>query len=148
MPIDDNNLFEWKGYLIGPEDTPYKDGIFYFKIKFPQTFPKKGPFIYFTTPIYHCNVNHKNSSPPFSLGYFTSSILRNWKPEYRIKEILIKFFYELFYLENPEVTYDVDKSLMKKKNPKLYEEKKKYFTKKYANAISALKSYKLGFFLQ
>ena len=39
----DNNIFEWKGFLIGPDDTSYKGGIFYFKIKFSQNYPKRAP---------------------------------------------------------------------------------------------------------
>lgn len=42
LPKDDN-IFEWKGYLLGPDDTPYKNGIFNFKIIFPHNFPKKCP---------------------------------------------------------------------------------------------------------
>ena len=29
----DNNIFEWKGFLIGPDDTSYKGGIFYYSTK-------------------------------------------------------------------------------------------------------------------
>ena len=107
LPNDDNNLFEWKGYLIAPDDTNYRDGIFYFKIKFPQDYPKRGPEIIFLTPIYHSNVNHLEQ-PGCSLGHMSISILNWWQSEYRIREILVKFYLATFYLENPEGSYGLE----------------------------------------
>ena len=53
---DEDNPFEWKGSIIGPEDTSYKGGLFYFKIIFPDNYPNSRPEIDFLTPIYHLNI--------------------------------------------------------------------------------------------
>ena len=53
LPSDDN-MFEWKGFLIGPDDTPYKAGIFYFKILFPQNYPKQLSRIHFYNSYIPC----------------------------------------------------------------------------------------------
>ncbi len=100
----DNNIFEWKGFLIGPDDTPYKGGIFNFKILFPRDFPIGGPEIIFLNPIYHLNVNHRKDHcyPP---GHVGISFLNGWNGKMTIREVLIKL-YTIFYLNNHEGAWD------------------------------------------
>lgn len=140
LPRDDN-IFEWRGFLIGPDDTSYKGGIFYFKIIFPYNYPKHGPEIIFLTPIYHANVNHINQSN-MPLGHVSVSFLNFWDEKYKIREILIKL-YTIFYLGNPDSTYGIDSAIEMINNPELFEKKVKYFTKKYANINNALNIYKV-----
>ena len=140
LPRDDN-IFEWKGFLIGPDDTSYKGGIFYFKIKFPQNFPKGRPEIIFLTPIYHVNINHINN-PYCPLGLVSVSFLNFWNEKYKIREILIKLF-TVFYLGNPQSPFGIDRQREMENNPELFEEKVKYFTKKYANINNASNIYKV-----
>ena len=73
----DENIFEWKGNLIGTDDKPYRGGIFHFKILFPNDFPKKAPEVIFLTPIYHLNINHEkpNVKEGEPLGKFCVTIL-------------------------------------------------------------------------
>ena len=61
LPREDK-IFDWRGFLIGPDDTPYKGGIFYFKIEFPENYPNNPPKFIFLTPIYHLNVCHYNDN--------------------------------------------------------------------------------------
>merc|ERR1712164_119195 len=56
---DNNDLFNWQGMVLGPENSPYNDGIFYLTIKFPENYPYKPPRVIFTTKIYHCNIDSK-----------------------------------------------------------------------------------------
>ena len=55
--LNDNDLFTWEAKIIGPENTPYNNGIFKLRIVFPQEYPFKPPKIVFLTKIYHCNIN-------------------------------------------------------------------------------------------
>ena len=141
LPKDDN-IFEWKGYLIGPDDTPYKGGIFNFKISFPNNFPKKAPMIYFLNPIYHVNVKYIKGKflEEEPLGYVSFSILVWWNGKLSIKEVLTKL-YTIFYLNNPDSPYGIDRAEEFRKNRNLFDKKVEYFTKKYANPISASKIY-------
>ena len=56
FPIDEKNIYKWHCIIMGPEDTPYQGGVFFFDIDFPVTYPIKGPRIEIKTPIYHPNV--------------------------------------------------------------------------------------------
>ena len=131
---EQNNIFEWEVMVIGPKNTSYKGGLFYLSIKFPFDYPEHGPEICFKTPIYHINVNSIKSNLPGAepVGNICKSILKSWEPEDKIREFLMDF-YPIFRRVNPESAYCVERVDEFKLNRSLYEEKIKYFTKKYAN---------------
>ena len=104
------------------------------EIDFPDNYPEKPPEIFFTTPIYHINVNpfkpKGNEETIGNLGHISLNMLNFWKPEYTIKEVIIHLFY-LFYKPNPNCGYGLERVYEFKENKNLYEQKIKYFTKKY-----------------
>ena len=57
-----------------------------------------------------------------------------------MKEVFINIFY-LFYIANPESPYGIDRAEEFRDNRATYEEKVKYFTKKYAHPFIASESY-------
>ena len=137
---DENNLFEWRLSIIGPRDTPYKDGIFFLTLKFPENYPSYPPKVTFDTPIYHINVaSIGNEYTP--LGEPTSlTILRSWRRDFKVRDIIISI-YSLFYMNN--INCDLSHVMAEefKNNKSLYEEKIKYFTKKYADPMIDYKKY-------
>ena len=141
LPRDDN-IFEWRGFLIGPDDTPYKGGFFYFKILFPREYPKRSPKIIFLTPIYHVNINHINQ-PDCPLGQIYVSFLNFWNEKYIIKQILIKLYTAVFYRENPDSPFGLDRAHEMTNNLELFKKKVKYFTKKYAYINNVSNVYKV-----
>ena len=132
---DEDNYFHWRITLIGPKDTSYKGGIFVLYINFPDDYPNSKPEVFFRTPIYHVNVNPIKSNLPGAepLGHVSISTLNWWKPEYKIRDVLINIF-GLFYMANPDGPYGLDRANELRFNRPLHEEKIKYFTKKYADA--------------
>jgi ubiquitin-conjugating enzyme E2 D/E len=80
-PIDDN-LYSWRASIVGPENSPYVDGLFYLKIDFPYDYPFKPPKISFITKIYHCNIN--------SSGGICLDILKDeWSPALTVSKLLL-----------------------------------------------------------
>ena len=136
--VDEDNLFEWKSTLLGPKDTCYKGGLFHLRIRFPDNYPNSRPEIFFETPIYHLNVKYfvEGSQP---LGHINYSNLNDWRKEYRMSRILPEIAY-LLGKSNPECAYDDANNTRRNEfinNRALFEEKAKYFTKKYANPLRA-----------
>ena len=46
---DENNITSIKGLIIGPKDTPYEDGFYFFSLEFPETYPFTNPTAKFET---------------------------------------------------------------------------------------------------
>ena len=81
-PVDENDLFIWRATILGPEGSPYQNGLFNLSITLPPDYPFKAPKIIFTTKIYHCNVN--------SNGAICLDILKdNWSPALTISKALL-----------------------------------------------------------
>ena len=138
---DQDNIFRWSASLTGPRDSSYKGGIFDLRVEFPDNYPESAPEIYFITPIFHLNVNpYNNKDWGIKLGHVSLTILDNWKPEYTIREIFT-YIFALLYNPNPNFAYGFERVNEFKFNRKLYEEKVKYFTKKYAGAFTFCKKH-------
>ena len=129
-PPSENDVFKWNCSMIAPKDSLYSGGLFFLQINFPNDYPNSAPEIKFITPIYHINVNHIDR-PGFPLGKVYLTALNNWNPKYRMRGILPNI-YALFYISNMEHPYGIDKLNEMKNNRTLFEEKIKFFTKKYA----------------
>ena len=117
------NIYEWKITLVGAKDTPYADGIFLIKLKFPNDYPKSRPEIFFLTHIYHMNVRKD--------GFVGVNFIYEWKEKTSVREILTKL-YSIFYLVNPHSPYDGDLARLYKLDKNLYELNAKKFTNQYA----------------
>lgn len=132
------DIYEWIITLIGANDSPYSDGIFFLKLVFSQDYPSHPPQIFFLTPIYHPNVRKSD-------GYVYVNFIWDWKETTSVKEILIKL-YSIFYLLNPDDPcrdpFSQEQSEQYKMDPSLYQLKAKYFTLKYAN-IKSFNDFKL-----
>ena len=113
-PIDRENIFKWRCSMNGPRDSPYAGGLFYIKIIFPEDYPQNRPEVCFETPIYHVNINpiYSEEKDSESLGHVCISCLNWWNPIY-----------------TNELKYHKD----------LYDEKIRYFTKKYASSTKTNK---------
>ncbi len=140
--VNQDNIFEWKIAIIGPKDTSYKGGVFSVIIKFPENYPEKAPDVFFKTPVYHVNINpfKVNIKGVESLGHAYINILNDWKPETKIR-LILKHIYNLFYLPDPNSPYIYDRADELKNKRLLYEDKIRYFTKKFANPMQATKEY-------
>ena len=131
--VNEDCYDDWRITLIPPKDTSYKGGLFFLNIHFPEDYPKTAPEVYFLTPIYHVNVNPcaPKAEGNESLGHVCISTLNWWKPEIKMKQVLLDI-YSLFYMANPNSAYGLSRAKEYNEEKDVYEEKVKYFTKKYA----------------
>ena len=127
-----NDIFKWRVTIFGPEDTPYKGGIFTLKILFPEDYPKRGPEIRFMNKIYHLNVDPKN-------GHISLSSINEWlctgkvksKPCYGVKQALFDIFY-LFYIQGCDSPYDEEMVNQYINDREKFNETARQWTQKYA----------------
>ena len=92
-PVKDD-FYHWRATIIGPEKTPYENGIFNLNIYFPANYPFKPPMINFKTKIYHCNISEN--------GSICLDILKDkWSPALTINKVLLSIC-SLFSDCNPD----------------------------------------------
>lgn len=103
------NILEWHFAVLGPEDTPYKGGVYHGKLVFPGEFPFKPPSIYMITPNgrFKCNTRLCLSISDFHPD--------TWNPAWSVATILtglLSFMVE----KNPTLgsieTSDYEKQLL------------------------------------
>jgi ubiquitin-protein ligase len=84
-PIN-GDFLHWFGCLIGPRNTPYSDGVYYFEIKFPNEYPAKGPIdVQMRTPIYHPNISSSN-------GHICETYISEWEDTHDVVGIVNTIF--------------------------------------------------------
>ena len=135
-----DDIFEWQCSMRAPIDTSYAGGCFILIVTFPDNYPESGPEVCFKTPIYHINVKPTKSIDPEKekiehLGHVCISTLNWWSPQIKMREVLSNIF-GLFYLPNVESPYGPERSEEFNNDRPIYEEKAKFFTKKYADPLN------------
>lgn len=122
--IIDNNIYHWYVSFMGPENTPYQNGIFFLDVKFPESYPMDPPIITFKTKIYHCNIN--------SYGKISLNILNDeWTPILTIDSI-VKFLKDLLKYPNFETPLVSEIANLYNNDIDLYNKTARIWTIKYA----------------
>jgi len=121
---DGDNMYKWKGVILGPSDSPYSGGLFHLNISFPVDYPFKPPLISFSTQIYHPNIN--------SAGAICLDILKTqWSPALTISKVLLSVC-SLLNDPNPEDPLVPEIARIYTTDRAEYNRKAKEFTIKYA----------------
>ena len=71
---DDNDITEGYALIIGPEDTPYEGGFYFFKIKFPENYPIYPPQVEFLST--HNDIRFNPNL--YTNGKVCLSIINTW----------------------------------------------------------------------
>lgn len=121
----DEDLFSWKGTIMGPPDSPYQGGVFRLSILFPQDYPYRPPKVKFDTKIYHPNID--------ATGRICLDILREqWTPALTISSVLVSIC-SLLTDPNPDDPMVAEIAKMYKDDPQGYKQLAIEWTKKYAS---------------
>jgi len=121
----DDNLFIWKCSIKASTDSPYKGGIFHFKLTLPDNFPFKPPTVTFTTKIYHPGINEE--------GSICVSVLRDqWKPAISLSTVL-SIIQEKVNNPSPDDPYEPEIAAQLKDDKPKFLAVAKEWTKKHAS---------------
>ena len=137
--LENNNLFIWNVSMLGPQDTPYADGLFSIRIEFPPDYPCHGPEFLFKNKIYHLNVNFTDTSPE-KKGHICLSSLNEWrttgkvtgKSIYGVKQALIDIFC-LFSRQGIDSPFSQEMKNLYVINPDEFNKIAQEWTKEYAS---------------
>ena len=115
-----------EGFMKAPDNSPYKDGIFHFIIRYPNDYPERAPEIILLTKIFHCNV--------YDDGRCCISHLHQmeWDKNYDISMIL-SFLFEFFIRNNPQDPCKRDFAEIYFRDYKLFLEKCQKYVDLYAS---------------
>jgi len=122
-PCEDN-MYQWNGTIIGPNDSPYQGGIFHLDIVFPDKYPFKPPKISFKTKIYHPNISKKGD-------ICLDTLANNWSPAFTINKTLLSIC-ALLTTPEPSDPLVPEIARLYLSNRKEYEENAKRWTALYA----------------
>ena len=98
---DKDDLLIWKGYIFGPNGSPYQDGIFELKFSVSSNYPMFPPKVFFKTKIFHPNIH-------FESGEICLDILKDqWTPVWTLESICLAILNLLVY-PNPDSPLNCD----------------------------------------
>ena len=164
---DEENIMKGYAFIVGPDDTPYENGIFLFNFDFPVNYPYSPPKLTYLT-----NDGHTRFNPNlYRSGKVCLSILNTWKGEQwtscqTIRSVLLTLVTVLNdtpLLNEPGISklhkdfskyndfikykkYEVaiksilNKSLLRGKHISFYPIIKKYFKKNYKKVLENIKT--------
>ena len=131
-PIDDKNIFYWRGVIIGPANSPYENGRFKLTIIAGSNYPFSPPKIKFETRIYHPNISGD--------GRICLDLLqKNWSPALTISKALLSIA-SLLNDPNPEDPLVFHVAQMDKHDRQQYDKIAQKWTQTYASSADSSSS--------
>jgi len=128
--------------LKGPKGTAYEGGLFKLEIKFPPTYPQQPPFVRLHTPIWHPNFWPKPTEYKgqrniclalVDPGYVGQK--GGWSPSktaVTIVQAIMAMLNTHGQYVNPTDVFNKKAAIEMMKDPKAFDKKVKFLTKKYA----------------
>jgi ubiquitin-conjugating enzyme E2 Z len=102
ISVDKDNLYKIKAMIIGPKNTPYQNGFYFFDVLFPENYPNKNPKVEFKT----IDGNVRFNPNLYQNGKVCLSILGTWsgpgwQPTMTLTSVLLSI--QSLLQENPIV---------------------------------------------
>ena len=76
--FNEDDLFDVKAMVVGPKDTPYEDGFYFFRLTFPKNYPFAPPKAVFETRYNTTNAKLRFNPNLYANGKVCVSLLGTW----------------------------------------------------------------------
>ena len=125
-------MTNWIAVIMGPENTPYENGLFHLNIILPDKYPFKPPIVTFITKIFHPNISYT--------GEICMDLLKeSWSPVITISNLILSLI-SLLNDPNLDDPLSLDIADLYKYNYEKYLKTAKEWTCRYAISMSKLHS--------
>lgn len=126
----DDSLKVLEVNILGPENSPYKNGLFNLEITISDNYPFYPPSIKFSTKIYHPNIDEEGR---ICMDLIKTPPKGQWRPTIGIEGLLIAI---RMLLQNPNPDDPLMPEIAEefKYNRKEFDRKVEEFVKKYAKS--------------
>ena len=132
------NLRHYRGWILGPANSPYKDRFFHLEIRLPDDYPFEPPIARFITPVWHPNITPSTGEICNDILKISGESKYTWSPGSDIVSVvmnLIAMLGGVFNINSPLNEVAANDYLKSKKK---FEEKAREWAQKYGKEAPAL----------
>ncbi|KAI5817794.1 ubiquitin-conjugating enzyme E2 H [Pyronema omphalodes] len=128
VELVNDNMSEFYVRFKGPDETPFRGGVWKIHVELPETYPYKSPSIGFMNRIFHPNIDELSGSVCLDV------INQTWSPMYDMINIFEVFLPQLLRYPNPTDPLNGEAAALLMREPSLYDAKVREYVQRYANS--------------
>ena len=125
------NLRHYRGWIVGPANSPYKNRFFHLEIQLPEDYPFEPPNARFLTPIWHPNINPSTGEICNDILKISGESKYAWSPGSDIVSVVMNIIAMLGGVFNVKSPLNEMAAKEYFKSEKLFEEKAQQWAKNY-----------------
>ncbi|EUB64455.1 Ubiquitin-conjugating enzyme E2 [Echinococcus granulosus] len=132
LVLNDADFSVIQATIDGPKDTPFEGGRFNIKLVLPSNYPIEPPRGYFTTKIFHPNINWHTGD------ICVDTLKKEWRPDLGLRHILVTIRC-LLIAPNPESALNEEAGKLLLEDYNEYTKQARLFTEVHALVSDATK---------
>lgn len=132
------DLRHYRGWILGPPNSPYKDRFFQLDIQLPMDYPFEPPLVRFLTPIWHPNINPTTGEICNDILKISGESKYAWSPGSDIVSVVMNILAMLGGVFNNQSPLNETAAREFLKSEKIFEQKAQRWSEDYGKEAPAL----------